>query len=97
LAKTNFNERLRIRGFSLSYLAPLLLQYIDRQILINKVTEKFNNKKGVVERSRRLDTTILLPKLDKTLSLRAFFCLPPKVTSHPYFKQVHGECPLIDS
>jgi len=45
LAKNNFNERLRLRGYSLSYLAPLFLQYIDRQILINKVTEKFNNKK----------------------------------------------------
>ena len=47
LAKNNFNERLRLRGYSLSYLAPLFLQYIDRQILIKVRSHKNSTIKEV--------------------------------------------------
>jgi hypothetical protein len=95
IVKTKFKERLRLRGYSNSYLDPIFQPTLDRQQIEDKVFKAFDTKKGMYSKSIRLYITVLLPKLQTPLSLRDFFRLPSTITTHPHFQQVYGNDPLI--
>jgi len=93
--KEKFYERLCLRGHMKTYLDPLFQPTLERNPLLMELQKSVIGKTGLYKHSMRLYIIVLLPKLDNPLSLREFFRLPPEVTSHPYFKQVYGELPLV--
>ena len=67
-----FKERLRLRGYSNSYLYPIFQPTLDRQQIENKFFKAFDTKKDVYSKSMRLYITVLLPELQTPFSLRDF-------------------------
>ena len=57
--KTKFQERLRLRGYSNSYLDPIFQPTLDSQ--------QFDTIKGMYSKSIRLYITVLLPKVKNPL------------------------------
>jgi hypothetical protein len=90
-----FKARLKNRGYTDKFLAPLFANFQSRQVLLSNLLN--NNKSKDCNNLKRgpIITIDALPKFQNSLSLKTLFEIPLEITSHPRYVKSFGKNNII--